>query len=132
MPLSSTVIPVFAAAQPVIKESASGFYYIERTATQAALSAKDKDLSSLTAFTKDLDKDGELMSTKTARPRRAAKDIVSKMTLAEKTGALPLPALVVRMVRLLTSRSSMKFCTARKSGISWTGTALLCGTKSTT
>ncbi|HHW72051.1 MAG TPA: hypothetical protein GX393_02340, partial [Firmicutes bacterium] len=61
MLLSSTVVPVLAA-ESVIKESASGFYYIERTATQAALSAKDKNLFILVdgLYFKDLDKDGEL------------------------------------------------------------------------
>ena len=43
MLLSSTAIPVFAA-ESAIKESASGFYYIEATPTQEALSAKDKNL----------------------------------------------------------------------------------------
>jgi beta-glucosidase len=91
MLLSSTVVPVLAA-ESVIKESASGFYYIERTATQAALSAKDKNLFILVdgLYFKDLDKDGELDAYEDWRLpiEERAKDIVSKMTLAEKTGAL--------------------------------------------
>jgi beta-glucosidase len=91
MLLSSTAIPVFAA-ESAIKESASGFYYIEATPTQEALSAKDKNLFIVVdgLYFKDLNKNGELDPYEDWRLsiEERAKDLVSKMTVEEKTGAL--------------------------------------------
>lgn len=89
MLLSGTVLPALAAE---IKESASGFFYIEGTPTQAALSAADKDLFIVVdgLYFKDLNKNGALDAYEDWRLpiEERAKDLISKMTLDEKTGAL--------------------------------------------
>lgn len=85
----SLTLPAMAAE---IKYSESGFYFIEGTETQAPLSAVDKDLFIQVdgLYFKDLNKNGQLDPYEDWRLsiEERAKDIVSKMTLAEKTGAL--------------------------------------------
>lgn len=89
MLLTGVGVPALASE---IKESASGFFYIEETPTQAALSARDKDLFIRVdgLWFKDLNKNGALDPYEDWRLpiEERAKDVVSKMTLEEKTGAL--------------------------------------------
>ncbi len=91
MVLSMVCVPSFAD-DSVIKESASGFFYIEATDTQAALSAAsaDKFIQVDGLYFKDLNGNGTLDIYEDWRQDTDARvaDLVSQMTMDEKAGAL--------------------------------------------
>lgn len=89
--LGSLSVSAMAEENPV-KESASGFYYIEATDTQARLSAAsaDKFIQADGLWFKDLNNNGALDTYEDWRlsdDERTA-DLVSQMNLTEKVGAL--------------------------------------------
>ncbi len=84
-------LPAFAE-DAVIKESASGFYYIEANGEQAALSAASKDtfIQADGLYFKDLNKNGALDVYEDYRAPQADRinDLIAQMTLKEKAGML--------------------------------------------
>lgn len=90
MLLSTMAVP--AMAEDVIKESASGFYYIEANGDQKKLSADNKDLfiQADGLYFKDLNKNGALDVYEDYRKPVADRvnDLMSQMTLKEKTATL--------------------------------------------
>ena len=91
MLFSAIGIPAFAE-EPVIKESASGFYYIEANGEQVKLSAQDKSLfiQADGLYFKDLNKNGSLDVYEDWRndiDTRVA-DLVSQMDIDMKLGNL--------------------------------------------
>lgn len=91
MMLSMVCVPSFAD-DSVIKESASGFFYIEATDTQAALSAAsaDKFIQVDGLYFKDLNGNGTLDVYEDWRQDTEARvaDLLSQMTINEKAGTL--------------------------------------------
>lgn len=91
MALTSIGMTSFAEGD-VIKESASGFYYIEATDTQAALSAASKELfiQQDDLYFKDLNKNGKVDAYEDWRQDVDARvaDLISQMNMEEKTGLL--------------------------------------------
>lgn len=91
MVLSLVCVPSFAD-DAAIKESASGFFYVEATETQAALSAAsaDKFIQVDGLYFKDLNSNGTLDVYEDWRQDVDARvaDLLSQMTLDEKAGTL--------------------------------------------
>lgn len=91
MVLSLVCVPSFAD-DAAIKESASGFFYVEATETQAALSAAsaDKFIQVDGLYFKDLNSNGTLDVYEDWRQDVDARvaDLVSQMTMQEKAGTL--------------------------------------------
>ena len=99
MLFSAIGIPAFAE-EPVIKESASGFYYIEANGEQVKLSAQDKSLfiQADGLYFKDLNKNGSLDVYEDWRndiDTRVA-DLVSQMTVREKIAQMQHPTYLPR------------------------------------
>nr|MBR4280949.1 hypothetical protein [Clostridia bacterium] len=92
MLLSSLVFPAMAEQPEVIKESASGFYYIEANGDQVRLSAADKDIffQADGLWFKDLNGNGALDIYEDWRQDINARvaDLLSQMTPEEKGGTL--------------------------------------------
>ena len=90
--LFSCVSAAGLAEESVIKESASGFFYIEANGDQPRLSAAsaDKFFQADGLWFKDLNGNGELDPYEDWRldNETRTKDLLSKMTLLEKAGAL--------------------------------------------
>ena len=91
MMISMTSLPVLAEDTPV-KESASGFYYIEASGDQAKLSAKDKDafIQADGLYFKDLNGNGQLDAYEDYRKPTAQRveNLLSLMSDSEKAGTL--------------------------------------------
>ena len=92
MLLSSLVFPAMAEEPEVIKESASGFYYIEANGDQVRLSAADKEIffQADGLWFKDLNGNGALDIYEDWRQDINARvaDLLSQMTPEEKGGTL--------------------------------------------
>lgn len=91
MLFSAIGIPAFAE-EPVIKESVSGFYYIEENGEQARLSVKDqaKLIQADGLYFKDMNGNGALDVYEDYRKpvEERVSDLLSQMTLDEKAGTL--------------------------------------------
>ncbi len=91
MTMSVVCVPSLAE-ETAIKESASGFYYVEKTDTQAALSAatRDKFIQVDGLYFKDLNGNGTLdvYEDWRADADSRVKDLLSQMNLDEKAGTL--------------------------------------------
>ena len=91
MLFSAIGIPAFAE-EPVIKESASGFYYIEENGEQARLSVKDqaKLIQADGLYFKDMNGNGALDVYEDYRKpvEERVSDLLSQMTPDEKAGTL--------------------------------------------
>ena len=85
-------IPAMAEENSVIKESSSGFYYIEENGDQVRLSNKSADgfIEVDGLYFRDLDKDGELDVYEDWRVDQEdrVQDLLSQMTDQEKAGTL--------------------------------------------
>jgi len=82
----------FAEGEDAIKESPSGFYYIEQDGDQTRLSAENKDLfiNADGLYFKDLNKNGELDVYEDYRQdvKDRVWDLIGQMTMDEKAGTL--------------------------------------------
>lgn len=92
MAANAVSVPVFAEETDVIKEIASGFYYIEENGEQVRLSSQSKEgfLEAEGLYFRDLDKDGELDAYEDWRLdiESRVQDLLSQMTDQEKAGTL--------------------------------------------
>lgn len=92
MALNASVVPAFAEETSVIKQSSSGFYYVEADGEQVRLSNQKEDgfMEVDGLQFRDLDKDGELDTYEDWRLdiETRVQDLLSQMSDEEKAGTL--------------------------------------------
>lgn len=92
MIVQAVSVPVFAEEVSLVKQSSSGFYYIEAAGEQVRLSSQNENgfLETDGLYFRDLDKDGELDIYEDWRCDTDTRvvDLLSKMTKEEKAGTL--------------------------------------------
>lgn len=114
------------AEESVIKESVSGFYYIEANGDQAKLSAADKSLfiESDGLYFKDLNKNGQLDIYEDYRKavEERVDDLLAQMTLQEKAGTLGFGGISAKHGTVVTDFSAAGGAQGGQTGVTFLST----------